>query len=248
MLLGCLVLCPAIIAQDLSTTRDPILTLEEAASPHEFFAQFGADYTPPVSTVALIESVGDDVILFDREVNGMQLTIYWDSAIGGLEVWKDGDWIDDLRVQYGDRIVFSGGYEVRSYPKTASVAIPETPRTRGLRKRGRELRQANSGLEIGSRMNRKSEAVTLVATVTGSIVAGPEGTVIVDVLNYRGVVPVGGVSAAGDEGGPLPDDSGLATCNCFGLGPETKKCTGQNCTEGVSCGKNRACRWSSPTA
>lgn len=33
-------------------------------------------------------------------------------------------------------------------------------------------------------------------------------------------------------------------CNCFGLGTATSKCSDKNCTEGVSCGTNRACRWS----
>ncbi len=208
MLLGCLAFSSATVAQELSAKSDPILTLEEAASPHEFFAQFGKDYIPPVVTVALLESVGGDVTLFDREVDGMQLTIYWDSAIGGLEIWKDGDWIDDLRVQYGDRIVFSGAFE--------------------------------------DRVNRKSGAVTLVATVTGSIVAGPETTLIVSILNYRGVVPAGGVSAAGHEGGPFPKDPGLVTCNCFGLGTGGT-CTDDDCDEGKSCGTNRACRWSAGT-
>lgn len=39
-----------------------------------------------------------------------------------------------------------------------------------------------------------------------------------------------------------------STCVCFGLGTATKSCSDQNCTDGVKCGSDRACRWKSGSA
>ena len=113
----------------------------------------------------------------------------------------------------------------------------------------RALRGANI-LGFASAYEPRPQAETgrtaRVATLTGSIVAGPEGTLIVDIGNFRGMIQPGEGGIATD--GPLPEDSNMSSCTCFGLGPATKTCSDENCDVGLSCGKNRACRWATPAA
>lgn len=178
MLLGCFLVPPAILAGELGSNSEPVLTLEEAGSLHSFFAQFGKDYVPPISAVSLLDAAESDLMIVDREIRGTHIMVQWDSQNGMIDVWKNGVWIDDLDVSFDDRIVFSGAYLPR--------------------------RQAETGQTI------------LVARVTGSIVAGPEGMLIVAMGNFRGIVHLGQGGIASH--GPQPIDVDTSSCRCLWAG------------------------------